>query len=63
MSTEKQRKSVSFSDGAVVVDSNGDVSQSVPIDAEKTTAESHSTDAAVDEVTVSFGSKLAHSTF
>jgi hypothetical protein len=55
MATEtKQRKSVSFSDGTVVVDANGDVSSAAVAMAEKTTAESHShgTDAAVDEVTV-----------
>jgi translation initiation factor 2 subunit 2 len=54
MSTDKQRKSVSFSDGTMVVDSNGAVSEATTATADKNTAETHSTDAGVEEVTVRF---------
>lgn len=48
-----KRKSVAFSEGTTIVDSNGDVTSMNGV-GEKSTAESHSAegDAAVDEVTV-----------
>ncbi|KPI35800.1 putative eukaryotic translation initiation factor 2 subunit beta [Cyphellophora attinorum] len=48
----KQRKSVAFSEDATLMDTNGD-SESAPLES-KSTAESHSTDKAVDEVTDMF---------
>jgi translation initiation factor 2 subunit 2 len=52
VSTEKKRKSVAFSDGATIVDQNGDVTETAE-HGDKTTAEAHSAEnGGVDEVTV-----------
>lgn len=55
-STErKQRKSVAFSEGATIVDSDGNVTESADMTGGKTSAESHATsDDKVDELTDMF---------
>jgi translation initiation factor 2 subunit 2 len=52
VATEKKRKSVAFSDGATIVDQNGDVTETTE-HGDKTAAETHSAEnGGVDEVTV-----------
>jgi translation initiation factor 2 subunit 2 len=59
VATEKKRKSVAFSDGATIVDQNGDVTETAE-HGDKTTAEAHSAEnGGVDEVTVRYQPPLA----
>ncbi|KAH8694015.1 translational initiation factor 2 beta [Talaromyces proteolyticus] len=52
LAERKQRKSVAFSEGTTIMDANGEVTEAAHV--EKTTAESHTADKDVDEVTELF---------
>jgi translation initiation factor 2 subunit 2 len=53
----KPRKSVAFSEGATIVDSNGDVTESTEMNGGKESAESHSGDATGQHTTHPSGSR------
>jgi len=53
LADRKSRKSVAFSEDTTAMDANGEISESAPLE-DKTTADSHSQDKAVDEVTDMF---------